>query len=116
MFQEAVKLDDFKNWKSAGRTQFFRMGKGREMYLIQILAQKLGTSPRFEYQYRQVQSLVAQLLFFSNVFRPLIAFEQVLLLPDKKKLLNRIYNIMLEAEVVTESKTELGKRFGYHVF
>lgn len=59
-------------------------------------------SPRLEHQYRQVQSLVVQLFVSSNAFRPLTAFEQVLLSLDKKKVLSRIYNILLEAGAVID--------------
>lgn len=89
LFQEAVRLDNFNNWKIAGKTQFVNLGKETEMHSIQVLAQQIGNSPRLEYQYRQIQSLVAQLLVSSNVLLPLTAFEQVLL--SEKKKMSKIY-------------------------
>lgn len=50
MFQEAVKLHDFNNWKSPGYTHFFKLGKGREMHSVQVLAQQIGDSSGLEYQ------------------------------------------------------------------
>lgn len=44
-FQEAVKLGNFSNWSAAAVTQFFKLGKGREMHSLQALVHQIGDSP-----------------------------------------------------------------------
>lgn len=75
-----MELDGFRSWKAAGRIQFGKLGKGREMYSLQTLGQMTGKSARFDYQYRQIHSLILDRMGFSNVFRPLTSFEQVIVL------------------------------------
>lgn len=77
--------DDFCNWQRAEVTQFYELGKQREMHSCGTLALTIGSSQRFLFQYRKVEGLINQLMRHGNVFRPLIALELLIILQEKQK-------------------------------
>lgn len=91
-FQDAMKEDDFKNWKQEGLDWFNNFGSGRSMYPKEVILQKIGDTGRLDLQYRQVRAFVLEVIKKSNVFRPRTMFEILLSSGEKSKLLSKLYN------------------------
>lgn len=58
-FKEAMKYDNFREWRRADKIQFCKLGKGREMYSFNTIPQLISNGLRFAFQYRQVQGSIS---------------------------------------------------------
>lgn len=115
-FEEVRKYDNFREWMKADMIQFCMLAIRRQMYTITTLSQVVGFSPIFASQYRQVNALINRLMKLDNVFRPLTAFEMLIISEDMSKILSKLYDILLSEALVTDkAKNLLGNGFGSDV-
>lgn len=61
--------------KGKGLDKFGKLGRGRTIYPLEVIAQRVGEGGRLHFRYRQVRSIVFLLMKKSNPFRPKTAFE-----------------------------------------
>lgn len=74
-----------------------------------MILHKTGHTGRSRFQYKQVSSLVSNLMKTENVFRPRSAFEDLLLSGERTKLLSKVYRILSSSVEVTERVSYNGK-------
>lgn len=80
----------FQEWVSSDLTLFHKLGTGRKMHSRIQLVETIGASSSVLYQYDQVFTLVQRLMRHCDVFRPLMAFELLLVSENRQTLIESI--------------------------
>lgn len=107
LFQEVIKLDDYKKWRQEGLARFGNLWEKSSVYPRDAILHKIGESRQSVFQYRQIRLLVLVLMNEENIFRPKTELESLLLSGEKMMLLSNLYNILsLNEEPLERAKLQ----------
>lgn len=99
-----MKTTSFQEWIEKDLTQLFKLGKGKQMHSRAWIEQCVGTSTKILLQYNQVRALIKHLWKQYNVFRLLTRLEILLISQDKRKLMLRLYSMLLSMWPLVDMK------------
>lgn len=96
--------DDFRDWQWTDMVQFYKLGS--VILPPESIKSIVGNTLRHPFQYRQIQRLIGQRILRAKVFRPLTLFELIICSGDKKKLLSKLYAILINGmEIYDKNRT-----------